>query len=257
MKSHKLIAVDTVDKRNLYLLSQLRQDGYNAIEFDSITNLDNPIILLLSPNSPIKYINLAKGSAIFCGKIEPDLLEELEDKSIKVFKYFDDKKLSIRNAQLTAEGALADIILNTPDSLLFSKILIIGNGKVACAMAKMLRRNTCKPDVLARNCKLEDKIRVYCNEVFSFEDDLDLKKYSAIVNTVPSLVLDSKLNCVSKNCYILDLASKPGGVNFKLALSLGLKVHHYLGIPGTITPKIAATYIKQSVLEICKREKYL
>ena len=69
-----------------------------------------------------------------------------------------------------------------------------------------------------------------------------------IFNTVPSLILDkSKLLLMSKNCLVIDLASKPYGVDFESAKKLGIKTIIYSGIPGKVAAKTSANYIKEYV----------
>ena len=55
----------------------------------------------------------------------------------------------------------------------------------------------------------------------------------------------------NKNTLIIDVASKPGGVDFEYAKRNGYKVIHALGIPGKIAPRTAATYMKNII------EKYI
>ncbi|MCL1944523.1 MAG: hypothetical protein FWF56_01780 [Firmicutes bacterium] len=256
MKNTKLITVDISDNRNVYLLNELQNDGYNAVKWNDECIYNIPIILLLSPTATVDC-TVPQYSIVFCGKCTDTKIAEFAKQNINVHRYFDDPRLITRNCQLTAEGALADIINNTPESLLWSNILIIGNGNLSFAMAKMLKHNTNKPDIWARDPKSNPQINSYCCNLYSFDDAIQWDKYNAIINTVPALVLDCELNQIQKSCYILDLASKPGGVNFELAKSLGIKTHHYLKVPSIVTPKVAATYIKQSVLQVCRREKYL
>ena len=50
-----------------------------------------------------------------------------------------------------------------------------------------------------------------------------------------------------KNVTIIDLASKPGGVDEDYAKELGIKVIIALGIPGKEQPKTAARYMKDAI----------
>ena len=58
--------------------------------------------------------------------------------------------------------------------------------------------------------------------------DMDL-----IINTIPSRILDhEKLEMIGKECLVIDLASKPGGVDFDKAKLIGIKVIRALSLPG-------------------------
>ena len=72
----------------------------------------------------------------------------------------------------------------------------------------------------------------------------DLQHYDVIVNTVPALVLDEKaLDHVNKNCYIMDVSSKPGGVDFDYAKQLGIQAELAGALPSIVAPKTAAYYL--------------
>ena len=59
-----------------------------------------------------------------------------------------------------------------------------------------------------------------------------MEKFDFIFNTIPAVILDgAKLNRIKKECLIIDLASKPGGVDFITARSMGVSVEWALGLP--------------------------
>ena len=68
--------------------------------------------------------------------------------------------------------------------------------------------------------------------------DMDL-----IINTIPDKVLDqAKLELIEKESLVIDLASKPGGVDFEKAGQIGIKVIWALSLPGKVAPVTAANY---------------
>ena len=76
----------------------------------------------------------------------------------------------------------------------------------------------------------------------------NLSKFDIIFNTIPNIILDAeKLKLIKKSTLIIDLASKPGGVEQEAAKDLGLKMVWALAIPGKIAPKSAAKIIKQTI----------
>ncbi len=69
-------------------------------------------------------------------------------------------------------------------------------------------------------------------------------QYDIIYNTVPSMILhEERLKLLNKETIIIDLASKPGGVDFKKAEELGLNARLELSLPGKIAPITSAEYI--------------
>jgi len=72
-----------------------------------------------------------------------------------------------------------------------------------------------------------------------------------VFNTVPAMVLDRDLLFkLNKEALIIDLASKPGGVDFLAAEELGIKTIHALGLPGKTAPVSAARIIKDTIYNI-------
>lgn len=63
-----------------------------------------------------------------------------------------------------------------------------------------------------------------------------IHEFDIIFNTVPSMILDRELlKNVKKDALIIDLASKPGGVDFEAAKDYGVRVIWALSLPGKVT----------------------
>ena len=60
------------------------------------------------------------------------------------------------------------------------------------------------------------------------------------------------LNKLRKDTLMIDLASKPGGVDFNIAGKLGLKVIWALSLPGKVAPVSSGEIIAGTVLNILK-----
>ncbi|MDR1138716.1 MAG: hypothetical protein LBK70_02445 [Clostridiales bacterium] len=260
MKIDKKLVVDTSDPRNQAVLELLLNDGSDVVSLpmllSSNSELDQPIVLLLSPTyTPacvVKDINMPSDSIVFYGKLDKATLDIWQDKGITMHRYFDDQNLTLLNADLTAEGALASIIDNTKVSLLHLNVLLIGNGRVATAMTKLLSHNHVSVSILSR--EQDDKTYTSNQSItkYNFGDNIPWDKYHCIVNTVPAMVLDYQLHYLSKDCFVLDVASLPGGVDFELAKQLDINTRHYLAIPSRVTPLTAASYIIQSIFKRLK-----
>ena len=75
--------------------------------------------------------------------------------------------------------------------------------------------------------------------------------YDLVVNTVPVRVLrEAQLEDLKRGCLILDLASKPGGVDLAAAGDLGLTVIWALSLPGKVAPVTAGKSIKTTIYNI-------
>ena len=72
--------------------------------------------------------------------------------------------------------------------------------------------------------------------------------YDLVVNTVPARVLSEKeLRDLKPGCLVIDLASKPGGVDFEAATRLGVRAIWALSLPGKVAPVSAGRAIKNTI----------
>lgn len=78
-------------------------------------------------------------------------------------------------------------------------------------------------------------------------------EFDIIFNTVPALILNNEiLKSVRKDALIIDLASKPGGVDFERAKEYGLNVIWALGLPGKVAPITSGMIIKDTIMNIIR-----
>ena len=89
---------------------------------------------------------------------------------------------------------------------------------------------------------------------FSYKQCIkNIKTYDIIFNTIPALILDEEiLSNVKKDALIIDLASKPGGVDFEAAKALGVRVIWALSLPGKVAPVSSGAIIKDTIMNIIK-----
>jgi len=89
-------------------------------------------------------------------------------------------------------------------------------------------------------------------------DDLDnkLPDMDVIFNTIPVTILNSKrLDLLKEETLVIDLASSPGGVDFKYAKENKKNVQWALALPAKVAPKTAAMYVKKEIDEIFEEIK--
>ncbi len=192
------------------------------------------------------------GSVIFAGKCDKTLMKIAEEYEVEIIDYFDREELQILNAIPTAEGAIQIAMEETPFTLHSSRCLVIGNGRIGAVLAKMLNGIGAEVTVAAR--KQRDRAKVFAygmkslsvNELYESIDSFDI-----IFNTVPNLILDADMLAKSKrNVLIVDLASKPGGVDFDTARKMGIKVVWALSLPGKVAADTAGDIIGKTILNI-------
>lgn len=181
-----------------------------------------------------KTLNLAK----VCGVHAVDLLQREE--------------MAVLNAIPTAEGAVQIAMAETPITLHGSNVLVLGYGRVGKVLSRILYGLGANVFVEAR--KFSDLAWIDCcgyKPVFIEELSEKLDMMNIIFNTIPHLILERKLlNYINKECLVIDLASKPGGIDLEAAGELGIKTIWALSLPGKVAPLTAAEYMKITVKNI-------
>jgi len=186
------------------------------------------------------------------GRISKDTEDILTKKGLKFADYYKREELIVKNAIPTAEGALEIAFSEMPITIFGAKSLVIGYGRVGKVMAKKLR--ALESDVTVSARKYSDFAwieeggmnAIHTEDLPVFAGDFDL-----IINTVPAMVLTEEvLKRVRDDALIIDLASKPGGVDFGSAKRLSKNVIWALSLPGKTSPVTAGEIIKEAITNI-------
>lgn len=182
--------------------------------------------------------NIPPNTLVCGGRIGPELLSLAEKKNIRLVDYFNREELVVKNAVATAEGALEIMMRETPIMVWQSKVLLIGFGRIGKLLAHRLRGVGAEVTVSARSYGDLAWIEAYgYKAVDTYALEGKLKGFDVIINTVPAMVLDEKrLLEIEKETLCIDLASKPGGIDFSAASSTGVSTIWALSLPGEVAP---------------------
>lgn len=199
-----------------------------------------------------EFYQNSKGKRIVSGKLETYFKK---DESIEVYDILEDEEYTILNAIATAEGAIQIAMEEYPKTLSSSNILVMGFGRIGKIVAKMLQGIGAKVFCEARKKEDLAYIQAFGYTPIDLSDlEENLGKFDIIINNIPTLILDkSRLNLLKKDVLILDLASKPGGVDFEYAKKQNIKTIWALGLPGKVAPVSAAEYIKNVLYHIIEK----
>lgn len=195
---------------------------------------------------------IKENGIVFGGRLTEDIKRIFREKNIEVIDYSEREEFAVLNAAATAEGAIQVAMEETASTISGQKILIVGMGRIAKVLVHTLSGFNCDITIAARKYSDLAWADVYgCKAVHIKELAGSLDKYSIIFNTAPAVILDeARLKLLDKSCLVIDLASKPGGVDFDTAASLGIRAVWLLSLPGKVAPLTAGINIGRTIANI-------
>lgn len=201
---------------------------------------------------------IKEGTPVFTG-IAKEYLKRLALKyAFRLIELLERDEVAIYNSIPTAEGAVMMAIQNTQITLHGSNCIVLGIGRTGFTLAKTLQGLGANVRVGLR--KESDRARAVqmgwkpfaTTDLSVYHGEIDL-----IFNTIPTMIITAQiLSGLSPEAVIIDLASAPGGTDFRFAEKRGIKAILAPGLPGIVAPKTAgmmmANSIIQSLLEECQ-----
>lgn len=196
------------------------------------------------------------GGTVFGGRVSDKVREIFTRKGFEITDYFLREELSVLNARATAEGALQIALEEQPAVISGQKILILGMGRIARCLIKLLSGFEADITVCARKysdlawARVEGCRGVHMSELANCRELMDAE---LIFNTVPCRILnETELKCCRSDVLIIDLASKPGGMDMEAAGRLGLRAIWALSLPGKTAPVSSGRIIGETIENILK-----
>ena len=204
-----------------------------------------------------ELLEICKGKTVFAGAPPTDFLEAASKNGAKVFNYATEALLK-DNAYITAEGALGIALTDMPTEVRGAKILVLGCGRIGRELAMLLKKVGARVTVTATR----EESRIWTEENgFGFIQtdyvcNADVETYDGIFNTAPRLVFgENEVNRTNPNCLLVELASRPGGMDDAAAKAIGRKFVNAQGLPGKVAPMSAAEIIYREIKRILETEE--
>lgn len=195
---------------------------------------------------------LPKNCKIFSGIARPYLKELCAKYHLSLYELLERNDVAIYNSIPTVEGALMMAIQHTDITIHDSVTIVLGLGRVGLSLARVLHAIGAKVRVGVKHS--EDMARAFEMGIQSFHiEELaqQVKDADLIFNTVPAKVLHaSVLSQLPYDAVIIDLASKPGGVDYHYAEKRGIKAILAPGLPGIVAPKTAGSIIAKAIMQV-------
>lgn len=267
------LSVATQDNRQLLIIEKLKSLGFCASplrsQFEPLGE-NHGIILPVPVSRDGVYLNgdekiklsdilnkLHDKTIVFGGLFPDDFKCKLGERGIKYVDYCEKQTFTVKNAKITAEGAVFYLMREMSKAIDNGRFLVCGYGRIGSMLSYMLKslggivyvaarreESLCMAEV---NGFIPVKINSESNKLEFFEKCC----FDAIINTVPNRIFDDASADVNifNNTIYLELASAPYGACPRLVSRLGGKYIDGGGIPGKYAPESAADVILQIITE--------
>lgn len=193
-----------------------------------------------------------KKCKIFTGISRPVLTEACRRHGLRLIKLMELDEVAILNSIPSAEGAIQMAMENTDFTIHGSNVAVLGFGRCGMTIARMAKGIGARVKVGARKeADLARSVEMGFEAFPLSSIASELQNADIVFNTVPALILTSEvLSRLQKSCVIIDIASNPGGTDFRFAEKKGIKALLAPSLPGIVAPKTAGQIIAQTVCRL-------
>ncbi|MFS0839300.1 dipicolinate synthase subunit DpsA [Paenibacillus sp. 1P03SA] len=195
---------------------------------------------------------LPKHAVIYTGMAKPYLKQLCAAQGLRLVELLERDDVAIYNSIPTAEGALMIAIQNTDITIHGSQSMVLGFGRTGLTMARTLQGlgakvkvGVRKPEHFARALEM-GFTPFYTRELYQEVANIDL-----LFNTIPTMIVTAQIiTNIPHRAVLIDLASKPGGMDFRFAEKRGIKAMLAPGLPGIVAPKTAGRILANTLSQL-------
>ncbi|WLR43495.1 dipicolinic acid synthetase subunit A [Bacillus carboniphilus] len=225
------------------------------------TNLEGEVDTVFSNEKIFLTVEMIEQTpencTIYSGITNPYLEKLIEKTNREHIQLFDRDDVAIYNSIPTVEGTIMMVIQHTDFTIHGSNVIVLGLGRVGMSVARAFSALGAKVKVGAR--KSSHLARVYEMGLMPFhinELEKECCNVDICINTIPFEVLSAQvISNMPTQAFIVDLASKPGGTDFRYAEKRGIKALLAPGLPGIVAPKTAGKIIADVLAKLLSSNK--
>lgn len=191
---------------------------------------------------------LSPAQRLFGGGVSEQLAQQAAQRGLHIEDCYRQQELAEYNAVPAAEGAIQLAMEELPVTIDGSRALVTGCGRVGKALARRLALLGAKVTVAAR--RPEARAWARCNgcKAVPIEEMTAAGDFDVIFNTVPAPLFTAPLLRQIGGALLIDIASKPGGVDWDAAAALRCRTIWALSLPGRVAPQTAGEILAEAVL---------
>lgn len=195
-----------------------------------------------------------RGITVFGGRIPEAWVRDMRALDIRVVDYEESEAFLIKNARLTAEGAVMTAMELTDTALLNASVAVVGYGRIGQLLSRLLVALGAQVTVFARRAESLTMAEMQGCRAASTADLTQLcVGHRVIFNTVPERIMGKELLSVMPcGTLIIELASAPGGLDpegaREAARRCGLQIVRAPSLPGRYAPWDAGQAIADCIL---------
>ncbi|RAK23422.1 dipicolinate synthase subunit A [Anoxybacillus vitaminiphilus] len=242
--------------------AKVQIDEVDFSELDAIilpvpgTNLEGQVDTVFSNEKVFlteeMLLKTPKHCTIYSGISNSYLEKLMKAANRKHVQLFERDDVAIYNSIPTVEGTLMIVIQHTDFTIHGSRVAVLGLGRVGMSVARAFAALGANVKVGAR--RSEHIARITEMGLYPFHLN-DLEKEAAdidiCINTIPHMVVTaSVISKMPAHTLIVDLASKPGGTDFRYAEKRGVKALLAPGLPGIVAPKTAGQIVANVLAQL-------
>lgn len=254
------------DERSVLLAGMLKDDGHEVLCFcmdkaqlpNGVSTVSSPeqadAVILPVPaedahgllNAPLgsqpcrteHILDCAgRGTVIIGGRISAQLKVSAAERGQSCRDYMRCPEFTVKNAAITAEGAVSELMRRARSALCDMRILVVGWGRIGKLLINKL--SALCPSVYLMSVNTESRALAAELGCCALPPDCPreiMQSFDAIINTAPAQVIPD-LTAFRDSCILLELASAPGGIDPAEAPMPGLTLPFCAHFPADMPPR--------------------
>ena len=137
--------LDLSDNRFEFIKSFFENKGLSYFDFSSCdaNEIKDSDVIILSPAYKLTNVLVSKfhrNITLFAGNVTDDLKLSFREKNITYINFMEDEEFVLKNASLTSEAMLCELLTHTKLSFYEMRVLILGGGRVAKAIGSLFEK---------------------------------------------------------------------------------------------------------------------